>query len=117
MLFNRLDQLEERLSTQRYLFGDQITDSDIRFYVTLARFDVSYYPEFKANRNRIIDFLNIWNYAKDLYQTPGFGSTTDFTQIKMGYSLGNVGHNPYHILAKGPDTSIWNEPHDRDRFN
>ncbi|MDK6804697.1 glutathione S-transferase C-terminal domain-containing protein [Aerococcus sp. UMB7834] len=117
LLFNRLDQLEERLSTQRYLFGDQITDSDIRFYVTLARFDVSYYPEFKANRNRIIDFLNIWNYAKDLYQTPGFGSTTDFTQIKMGYSLGNVGHNPYHILAKGPDTSIWNEPHDRDRFN
>ncbi|KAA9300175.1 MULTISPECIES: glutathione S-transferase family protein [Aerococcus] len=117
LLFNRLDQLEERLSKQRYLFGDQITDSDIRFYVTLARFDVSYYPEFKANRNRIIDFPNIWNYAKDLYQTPGFGSTTDFTQIKMGYSLGNVGHNPYHILAKGPDTSIWNEPHDRDRFN
>lgn len=117
ILFNRLDILEDRLSKQRYLFGDQLTDSDIRFYVTLARFDVSYYSQFKTNRNRIIDFPNIWNYAKDLYQTPGFGDTTDFTAIKKGYSLGNVSSNPYQILAKGPDTSIWNEPHDRDRFN
>ncbi|MGP6140654.1 glutathione S-transferase C-terminal domain-containing protein [Jeotgalibaca sp. A127] len=116
LLFNRLDRLEERLANQRYLFGNEITDADIRFYVTLARFDVSYNPEFKANRNRIVDFPNIWNYAKDLYQTPGFGNTTDFTAIKMGYSLGNVGKNPYKILAKGPDTAIWQEPHNRHKF-
>lgn len=115
-LFARLDRLEERLSTQRYLFGNQITDADVRFYVTLVRFDVAYYLVFKTNRNRIIDFPNIWNYAKDLYQTPGFGNTTDFDAIKKGYQLGNHGNNPYGIVAKGPEISIWNEPHDRHRF-
>lgn len=115
-LFARLDQIEERLSTRRYLFGEQITDSDVRFYVTLVRFDVAYYSVFRTNRNRITDFPNIWNYAKDLYQTPGFGDTTDFDSIKRGYHLGNHAQNPYQILAKGPDISIWNEPHDRNRF-
>lgn len=116
-VFARLDELEERLSHQRYLFGDQITDADIRFYVTLVRFDAAYYPIFKVNRNRIIDFPNIWNYAKDLYQTPGFGDTTDFEAIKQGYQLGNLEDNPYQLLTKGPDTTIWEAPHDRDRFN
>ena len=115
-LFARLDWLEERLAKSRYLFGNKITDSDIRLYVTLARFDAAYYIVFRTNRNRLIDFPNLWNYAKDLYQTPGFGDTTDFTAIKKGYQLGNVSDNPYQVLAKGPDTSIWNEPHDRKRF-
>lgn len=115
-LFARLDELEERLSQQRYLFGSQITDADVRFYVTLVRFDAAYYPVFKTNRNRIIDFPNIWNYAKDLYQTPGFGSTTDFEAIKKGYQLGDLEDNPYQLLTKGPDISIWDAPHDRNRF-
>ncbi|MDR0731977.1 MAG: glutathione S-transferase C-terminal domain-containing protein [Treponema sp.] len=116
LLFARLDILEARLSTQRYLFGGQITDSDIRLYVTLARFDIAYHTVFKVNRNRLIDFPNLWNYAKDLYQTPGFGDTTDFDAIKRGYHLGSHGNNPYRILAAGPDLSIWNENHDRRRF-
>lgn len=115
-LFAKLDELEERLSQQRYLLGNQITDSDIRFYVTLVRFDVAYYSVFRTNRNRIVDFPNIWNYAKDLYQQPGFGSTTDFEAIKQGYHLGNHAENPYDLVPKGPDVSIWNEPHDRQRF-
>jgi len=113
-LFNRLDWLEERLKGQRFLFGDYITDSDIRLYVTLARFDAAYYLVFRTNRNRLIDFPNLWGYARDLYQTQAFGETTDFDSIKMGYQLGNVADNPYQILAKGPDTSIWNLPHDRE---
>lgn len=117
VLFTRLDQLEERLSAQRYLFGDSITDSDVRFYVTLVRFDAAYYSVFRTNQNRIIDFPNIWNYAKDLYQTPGFGDTTDFDSIKRGYQLGNHANNPHQLLAKGPDVSIWNEPHNRHRFS
>lgn len=115
-LFKRLDSIEERLSNQRYLFGNILTDSDVRLYVTLVRFDVAYYSEFRTNRNRIIDFPNLWNYAKDLYQTPGFGDTTDFELIKMGYQLGDFARNPHQILSKGPDTSVWNEPHNRDRF-
>ncbi|MGX7196541.1 glutathione S-transferase family protein [Enterococcus olivae] len=117
ILFNRLDSLEKRLANQRYLFGNQLTDADIRFYVTLVRFDVAYYSVFRTNRNRIIDFPNIWNYAKDLYQTKGFGDTTDFESIKKGYQLGDPSTNPLQILAKGPDVSIWNEPHDRGRFS
>lgn len=115
-LFNRLDWLEERLSHQRYLFGDKITDSDIRLYVTLVRFDAAYNLAFRVNRNRLIDFPNLWNYAKDLYQTPGFGDTTDFDGIKRGYLLG-ANKNTFNILSKGPDLSIWNEPHDRKRFS
>jgi putative glutathione S-transferase len=116
VLFTRLDALEERLAKQRYLFGNRITDADIRLYVTLARFDVAYHLVFKTNRNRLIDFPHLWNYAKDLYQTPGFGDTTDFNAIKRGYQLGSRAHNLYQILALGPDTSIWNEKHDRAKF-
>ncbi len=116
-LFARLDELEERLSKQRYLFGSQITDSDVRLYVTLARFDVAYYPVFRANRNRLIDFPNLWGYARDLYSIPAFGETTDFDAIKRGYHLGSHASNPYQILAKGPDLSVWTLPHDRDKFN
>jgi putative glutathione S-transferase len=82
-----------------------------------VRFDAAYYSVFRTNRNRIIDFPNLWNYAKDLYQTPGFGDTTDFDSIKRGYQLGNHANNPHQLLAKGPDVSIWNEPHDRRRFS
>lgn len=113
-LFARLDELEERLSKQRYLFGDKITDSDIRLYVTLARFDIAYYHVFRTNRNRLIDFPNLWGYARDLYQTPGFGDTTNFDAIKRGYHLGNINENPYGLLPKGPDLSIWNLPHGRE---
>lgn len=116
LVFNRLDWLEERLSKQRYLFGSQITDSDVRLYVTLARFDVAYYSVFRVNRNRLIDFPNLWGYARDLYQIPGFGDTTDFINIKRGYHLGSVGHNPYQILPKGPDVSMWNTLHNRNKF-
>jgi putative glutathione S-transferase len=116
LLFNRLDMLERRLSAQRYLFGDRLTDADVRLWVTLARFDIAYYTVFKANRNRLADFPNLWNYAKDLYQTPGFGDTTDFDAIKRGYHLGSHGNNPYRILAAGPDLAAWHEGHDRERF-
>jgi len=117
VLFQRLDWLEERLSKSRYLFGDQITDSDIRLFVTLARFDTAYYFAFKTNRNRLSEFENLWNYAKDLYSIPAFKEATDFDSIKKGYLLGNHAHNPYGILPLGPDLSIWDEPHNRkDKF-
>jgi putative glutathione S-transferase len=117
LLFNRLDILEERLSTRRYLFGSRITDSDIRLWVTLARFDTGYYMAFKTNRDRLVDFSNLWNYAKDLFQTPGFGETTDFEAIKRGYQLiSNAERNPFRIVSAGPDLSIWFDRHDRTKF-
>jgi glutathionyl-hydroquinone reductase len=117
-LFARLDMLEERLSKQRFLFGDYITDSDVRLYATLIRFDAAYYSAFKTNRNRIVDFPHLWGYLRDLYQTPGFGDTTDFDAIKRHYHLSNhiasndqKGHNG--ILPKGPDLSGLNTEHNR----
>jgi putative glutathione S-transferase len=117
LLFARLDILEKRLSTQRYLFGSRITDSDIRLWVTLARFDSGYYMAFKTNRNRLVDFPNLWNYAKDLYQSPGFGETTDFETIKRGYQLiSSAERNPFRIVSVGPDPSVWFDRHDREKF-
>lgn len=120
-LFARLDELEDRLSRQRFLFGDFITDADIRLYSTLARFDVAYYFVFKANRNRIMDFPNLWGYARDLYQTPGFGDTTDFDAIKRHYHL-SIKLFPEDrldekILPKGPDLSGWNTAHNRESLS
>jgi glutathionyl-hydroquinone reductase len=115
-LFERLDELEERLATKRFLFGDYITDSDVRLYATLARFDVAYYIAFKTNRNLLVDFPNLWGYARDLYQTPGFGDTTNFEAIKIHYHLSTtIDSNDERpkILPKGPDLTIWNTPHER----
>lgn len=114
-LFEALDQLESRLASQRFLWGDFISDSDIRLYVTLARFDATYYGGFKANRNRLVDFPNLWAYARDLFETPGFGNTTDFEAIKEGYFGGEgvMGSEQEPIIPKGPDQSGWTEPHNR----
>ena len=116
LVFNRLDWLEERLSHSRYLFGDKITESDVRLYVTLVRFDIAYYNGFLLNRSRISEFPNLWGYVRDLYSQPGFGDTTDFDAIKKHYHLCAVSNNPFSLLPKGPDLSGWNTPHGRDKI-
>ena len=100
MVFNRLDWLEERLADRRYLFGDKITESDVRLYVTLARFDVAYHNIFRVNKKRLRDYDNLWAYARDLYQTPGFGDTTDFAAIKKHYHIDCNPGNIHQIIAK-----------------
>lgn len=116
-VFARLDILEEELGKTRFLLGDYITESDVRLYVTLARFDVAYYNGFKVNKKRLREYKNLWAYARDLYQTPGFGDTTDFEGIKKHYHLCAVTGNTYKILPKGPDVSVWNEPHGREHLS
>jgi putative glutathione S-transferase len=115
--FVMLSELETRLSKQRYLLGDSITDPDIRLYTILVRLDVVYYSIFRLNLKRLTDFPSLWEYARELYQIPGFGDTTDFASIKRGYFLGSLERNPYQISALGPDLSGWVEPHNRDRIN
>ncbi len=116
-LFRRLDQLDERLSDRRFLFGDFVTDSDVRLFVTLARFDVAYYDGFRANRNRLIDFPHLWAYARDLWRTPGFGDTTNFGAIKTHYHLCAVRGNPFRLVPKGPDLSGWREDPGREALS
>ena len=115
-LWATLDWLEERLADRRYLMGDSITEADVRLFTTLARFDVVYHGHFKCNRNKLVEMPNLWAYARDLYQTPGFGETVDFEQIKRHYYVVQSDVNPSGIVPQGPDTDPWLQLHDRDRF-
>ena len=67
-LFAALDSLEARLSSQRYLFGTQMRETDWRLFVTLVRFDAVYHGHFKCNLRRLVDYPNLFGYLKDLYQ-------------------------------------------------
>jgi putative glutathione S-transferase len=114
-LFARLDWLEERLAQQRFLVGNQITEADVRLYTTLVRFDAVYYLHFKCNLRRLVDYPNLWGYARDLYARPGFGDTTDFDHIKRHYYMTHPQINPTRIVPKGPAID-WHAPHDRARL-
>jgi putative glutathione S-transferase len=113
-LFTALDWLSEKLRDQRYLVGDTITEADVRLFTTLARFDAVYHGHFKANRNKLTELPVLWAYARDLFQTPGFGDTIDFDQIKRHYYVVHTGINPTQIVPKGPELSNWLTPHDRE---
>jgi glutathionyl-hydroquinone reductase len=115
-LFARLDALEGRLRTRRYLVGDTITEADVRLWVTLVRFDPVYHNHFKCNRNKLCEMPALWAYARDLFQTPGFGDTIDFGQIKRHYYCVHHEINPSGVVPKGPDLSGWLTPHGREEL-
>ncbi|WP_373696116.1 glutathione S-transferase family protein [Actinomycetospora aurantiaca] len=115
-LFARLDELDERLENQRYLVGDHITEADIRLFTTLARFDAVYQGHFKCNRQKLAEFGALWAYARDLYQTPGFGDTVDFDHIKRHYHQVQTTINPTQIVPLGPEPSVWLTPHHREEL-
>ncbi|MEJ7648325.1 MAG: glutathione S-transferase family protein [Nakamurella sp.] len=113
-LFTALDWLTERLENQRFLVGDTITEADVRLFTTLARFDPVYHGHFKCNRSKLTEQPVLWAYARDLFQTPGFGDTTDFVQIKQHYYLVHSEINPTQIVQKGPELHDWLSPHGRE---
>ena len=115
-LFAGLDWLEERLSAQRYLVGGSITEADVRLFTTLARFDAVYHGHFKCNRSKLSEMPVLWAYARDLFQTPGFGDTIDFGQIKRHYYLVHRDINPTGIVPAGPDLAAWLTPHHREEL-
>lgn len=111
-LFARLDWLDERLAARRYLLGPQLTEADIRLFTTLVRFDAVYHGHFKCNLRRLVDYPNLWAYARDLYQQPGFGETVDFDHIKRHYYMTHEKLNPGRIVPLGPIVD-WHAPHGR----
>jgi putative glutathione S-transferase len=113
-LFDRLDWLSDRLSGQRYLVGDTITEADVRLFTTLARFDAVYHGHFKCNRSKLNEMPVLWAYSRDLFQTPGFGDTIDFVQIKQHYYEVHRAINPTGIVPAGPDLRNWLTPHGRE---
>ena len=113
-LFETLDWLEVLLSKQRYLVGNQITESDWRLFPTLVRFDVAYFSIFKCNKRRIADYPNLENYMRELYQVPGVaGTVTPRYYVINYYSIPKV--NPTMIIPKGTPVDL-GQPHDRARL-
>ncbi|MFC0534196.1 glutathione S-transferase family protein [Phytohabitans kaempferiae] len=115
-LFARLDWLSDRLARRRYLVGDTITEADVRLFTTLVRFDAVYHGHFKCNRQKLTEMPVLWAYARDLFQTPGFGDTVDFVDIKRHYYEVHRDINPTGIVPAGPDLSGWLAPHGREEL-
>lgn len=114
-LFGALDELEARLSRQRYLAGDRLTEADWRLFTTLVRFDPVYFGHFKCNRQRLADYPNLWGFTRELYQIPGVAETVNLTHIKRHYYGSHKTINPTGIVPKGPAID-YAGPHGRDRL-
>lgn len=115
-LFNHLDHWEQVLENQRYLCGNQLTEADICMFTTLFRFDAVYHGHFKCNLRRIVDYPNLWNYVKDIYQTPGVKETCNLDHIKRHYYKSHTQINPTRVVPKGPIIKF-DEAHDRDKWS
>lgn len=114
-LFAELDEIEKRLSRQRYLAGAKLTEADVRLFTTLVRFDPVYVGHFKCNLRRIADYPNLSNYLRELFQMPAFGETTNFHHIKTHYYASHRQINPTGIVPLGPELNL-GAPHDRAKF-
>lgn len=114
-VFAALAELEQRLEDRRYLFGSVITETDWRLFATLARFDAVYYIHFKCSRRRLVDFPNLWAYARDLYAWRGIARTVDSGVIRDGYYGNDRDINPFGIAAT-PPAADWTAPHGRECF-
>jgi putative glutathione S-transferase len=116
VLFSTLDELEARLGRRRYLVGERQTEADWRLFTTMVRFDAVYYSHFKCNLRRIVDYPNLWGFARDLYQVPGVSDTVSLAQIKRHYYASHATINPTRIVPKGPAIDFGGA-HGRDRFS
>ncbi|MFY2825247.1 glutathione S-transferase family protein [Ruegeria sp. MALMAid1280] len=113
-LFDTLDWLEDRLASNRYLLGDRVTEADWRLFTTLIRFDPVYHLHFKCNRQRLVDYPNLWAYTRELYQWPGVAGTVNMNHIVRHYHYSHDTINPHRILPVNPVLDYL-EPHRRDQ--
>lgn len=114
-LFETLDELEKRLSKQRYLLGAKITEADWRLFTTLIRFDAVYHGHFKCNLKQIEDYLYLADYVRELYQWPGVAGTVNMKHIKEHYYRSHATINPTGVVPAGPLLNL-DGPHKRERF-
>lgn len=108
-VFEALDDLDARLADKRYLLGPTPTEPDWRLFACLVRFDAVYYPLYKCNLKRIVDYNNLWDYTRDLYQLPGVSETVKLDKIKVGY-YGTISRSGF--IPKGPHLDF-GAPHGR----
>ena len=121
--FAGLEAMDKRLENQRFLFGDYITDSDIRLYTTLARFDYSYSRNIGPCKHRLVDYKNLWPYARDLYQIPAFRHNTYFKDFAASEDLTHAPEDYwenvyYDIVVQETDwDTIWSQPTGREALS
>ena len=111
-LFQCFEELDQRLSRNRFLLGARIVETDWRLFTTLVRFDAVYHTHFKCNLRRIVDLSNLWAYARDLYQTGEVAATVDLEHIKLHYYKSHSELNPTGLVPVGPEIDF-TRPHDR----
>ena len=111
-LFDTLDWLEEKLEIRRYLLGDRLTEADIRLFTTLIRFDAVYFGHFKCNRQRLVDYPNLWGFTRELYQMASIRPTVHFDHIRRHYHYSHESINPHRIVPLGPSID-YDAPHGR----
>lgn len=114
-VFSALDELDRVLGSQRYLVGEHLTIADLRFFATLLRFDTVYHTHFKCNQQRIVDYANLWDYTKELYQLPGVADTVNMDHITEHYYRTHESLNPSGIIPVGPELDF-EAPHNRERL-
>ncbi len=103
-VFECLDWIEPQLEGRSFLFADHPTESDIRLFVTLVRFDVAYHGIFKCNLRRLSDYRNLRAFCRRMLDWPGIAETVNIDHIKRGYySIESL--NPTRIVPLGPDLS------------
>lgn len=110
-LFDSLDWLENRLSQQRYLVGDSMTEADWRLFTTLIRFDAVYVGHFKCNLKRIADYPALSAYLRELYQVEGVAETVSFDHIKTHYYASHKTINPTGVIPLGPEQDFLRAHH------
>lgn len=115
-VFSTLDDLEMRLTQQRYLTGNTLTEADIRLWTTLVRFDPVYHTHFKCDKRRLSDYPNLLGFLRDIYQLPGVAATVNLPHIRHHYYRSHSTINPHGIISVGPESDL-TSPHGRERFD
>jgi putative glutathione S-transferase len=114
-IFAFLDELDARLATRRFLFGDEPVETDCRLFTSLVRFDAVYAIHIKISLRRLVDYPDLWPYVRDLYQRPGIAETVRFDEFRAHYYGSHPMLNPSGILALRPDVDF-EAPHGRERL-
>ncbi len=112
-VFATMDAMEDQLGKTRFLAGDVFTEADLRAFPTLARFDVAYHYAFRCNLRKLVDYPNLWGFARDIYALPGVADTVRFEIYKQGYFSPSEARNPLGIVPLGPEIADWTAPHGR----
>ena len=114
-LFETLNWLEDRLGNARFLHGNMPNESDWRLFPTLYRFDSIYHSHFKCSIKRIVDYPNLWEYTRDLYQWPGIIKTVNMKHARHHYYESHETINPTRIVPISPEID-WDKPSNRNKI-